>query len=395
MKVLLINKFHYKKGGAETYYFELAKLLQKAGHKVIFFSMQSKKNEKCAYDKYFVSNKEYVEKTSFVDKIKAAKTIVYSKEAYFKISELIKKEKPDLAILNNIHRQLTTSIIDALYENNVKIYWVVHDLILLCPNYTMLDSHFQICEKCCNGNYFKCVEKKCIKNSYLKSFLAYREAKFNRKRNLINKISMFITPSIFYKDKLLEYGFNSSKVRYIPNPISVPDTINIFKGDYCLYFGRLSREKGIDDLIRACGATGTKLLILGTGPFEDELKDLVKEANYDNIVFGGFCSGDKLTTAIQKSFFVVLPSKWYENCPYSAIEAMILGKPLIVSNNGGLPELVNNGYNGFIFNDIDELVNILSSIKKDLNYNDLCQNSYKKADELFNENKYLDRLFSK
>ena len=140
MKVLLINKYHYRKGGAETFYFTLAEILKKAGHDVIFFSMNHKKNEECKQKEYFVTNKEYNEKTSLFTKIKAFFTLVYSKETYKKLSKLIQDEKPDVAVLNNIHRQLTTAVIDALYDNKVKIYWVVHDLIMLCPNYQMLDN---------------------------------------------------------------------------------------------------------------------------------------------------------------------------------------------------------------------------------------------------------------
>ena len=193
MKVLLVNKFHFYKGGAETYYFTLAELLKRAGHQVIFFSMKHEKNIKCDQEEYFVENREYVGKSSFIQKMKAFKNFVYSKETYNNLSKLIEEEKPDLAILNNIHRQLTTAVVDALYDHKIKMYWVVHDLIMLCPNYQMLDGNGHICEDCCSGKYKNCIKKKCVKNSKIKSYLAVKEAKYNKKNDTYKKIDMFIT----------------------------------------------------------------------------------------------------------------------------------------------------------------------------------------------------------
>lgn len=395
MKILLVNKYHYLKGGAETYYFTLGKILEKAGHTVIYFSMSSSENLPCKQENYFVSHKEYVNKTTFIEKIKAFNTLIYSKEAYNKITKLIENEKPDLAILSNIHRQLTTSIIDALYEHKIKIYWVVHDLILLCPNYTMLNNKFEICEKCCGGKYFNCVKNKCVKNSYLKSFLGYREAKYNKKRNIVKKIDLFITPSNFYRDKMIEYGFEPNKIKYIPNPIEITKNILINNdGSYCLYFGRLSREKGIKTLIRACLETDTELLILGKGPLENELKELVGKSGKTNIKFGGFASGNALEKYIHDSKIVALPSEWYENGPYSAMEAMNLGKPLLVSNKGGLPELVDNNINGYIFNSYEELLKILESLNKNGIDPLMGFNSYKKAFSMFNADDYVEKIFT-
>ena len=203
MRILLVNKFHFNKGGAETYYFTLADALKRAGHEVVFFSMKHDKNFECKQDKYFVTNREYNNGTSILAKLKAFKNFNYSKEAYNNMKQLISDLKPDLAILSNIHRQLTTSIVDALHEQKVKMFWVVHDLITLCPNYQMLDNDGNICEECCDGNYKCCIKKKCVKNSKLKSFLAYKEAKYNKKHNTYEMVDLFITPSNFYRNKIL------------------------------------------------------------------------------------------------------------------------------------------------------------------------------------------------
>lgn len=399
MKILLVNKFHYRKGGAETYYFTLADALKKAGHEVIFFSMQHEKNLPCEQSKYFVTNREYVGKTSILKKISAAKSLIYSKEAYEKMNQLIKDEKPDLAILSNIHRQLTTSIVDALYENNIKTYWVVHDLIMLCPDYQMLDSNHKICEMCANGNYSYCIKKKCVKNSLLKSYLAAKEAKYNKKHNTYAKIDKFITPSNFYRKKLIEYGFDENKVVYIPNPLPLDTKYEVSQkvDDYLLYYGRLSIEKGISTLINAMKGIDYKLIILGTGPIEDDLRKQIEDNKLSDKVFMlGFKSGDELQDYIKRAKAVVLPSEWYENGPYSAMEAMALGKPLIVSNYGGLPELVEDGVNGYIFAGTDNLIlriREIISLSQEA-YDKMCNESMNIAKKKFNANIYTSRFLS-
>lgn len=396
MKILLVNKFHFQKGGAETYYFTLAEALKKAGHQVIFFSMKHEKNVPCDQEKYFVENREYVNKTSILDKIKAFNNFVYSKEAYENMSKLIEDEKPDLAILNNIHRQLTTSVVDALYVHHIKTYWVVHDLISLCPNYQMLDGNGKVCEDCCNGKYINCIKKKCVKNSFVKSYLAYKEAKYNRNLKTYEKIDLFITPSNFYRDKLIQYGFNEDKVKYIPNPLAFSYKFELCNHDdgYLLYFGRLSREKGVITLIDSMKDVDYKLYIVGTGPLENELKEHAK--NNPNIEFKGFQTGESLQNFIKNSRCVILPSEWYENGPYSAMEAMGKGKPLIVSNMGGLPELVEDGKNGYIYDTNEKLTEAIKKIIElsSEKYKEFCTKSLSIAKDKFEPNNYIYYLLN-
>lgn len=393
MKVLLVNKFHYMKGGAERYYFTLADIFKKQGHDVIFFSMNHEKNYPCDQEEYFVSNKEYNNKTSLIDKFKAYRTLIYSNEAYIKMNQLLNDEKPDLVILNNIHRQITTSIIDAISEHNIKMYWVAHDLITLCPAYTMLDGNGNICEDCCNGEFKNCIRKKCVKNSRVKSSLAVKEAKYNLKNKIYDKVDKFITPSNFYRKKLIQYGFDENKVIHKPNPLPLDTKYELNDKDekYILYFGRLSKEKGVKTLIDSIKDINYRLIVLGTGPIEKELKEYVNSNKITNVELLGFKQGEELTNYIRNSRCVVLPSEWYENGPYSAMEAMALGKPLIVSNLGGLPELVEQNKNGYIFTSKEELKESLIKMinLNEEEYKSMCNSSLDKSKELFNPYKYI------
>ena len=394
MKVLLVNKFHYRKGGSETYYFTLAAALQKKGHEVIFFAMQDEKNLPCEQAEYFVSNASV--NGGIKSKLNMVLHIAYSKEAYKKMKALLVAEKPDLVILNLVHKQITLSIIDAIREYDAKlpIFWTMHDLITVCPSYVMLDGRGNICEKCLGGSFKPCVENNCIKGSKLMSILSKYEADYIRKRKWYDQVDLFICPSDFYKNKLAQAGFTKSPIVTMRNPLPLNTQYGDGrKGEYVLYFGRLSEEKGVKTLLAAAKETGCKLYILGTGPAEDALKEFAKDM--PNVEFKGFQTGKPLENYVKNSCCVVLPSEWYENGPYSAMEAMAAGKPLIVSGNGGLPELVDEGENGYVYH--GGAAELAGSIRKMLTLTDeeyekmsLC--AVEKAKELFNPMQYVEQL---
>ena len=183
MKILLVNKFHYIKGGSERYYFTLAEAFRQAGHEVVFFAMRDEKNLPCAQEKYFVSNASV--KGGIKSKLNMVLHIAYSKEAYKKMRALLAAERPDLILLNLVHKQITLSVLDAIreYDANLPVFWTMHDLIAVCPAYTMLDGNGNICEKCLHGDYKNCVRNKCVKGSKLMSMLSAYEANYIRKKH--------------------------------------------------------------------------------------------------------------------------------------------------------------------------------------------------------------------
>ena len=365
MKILMVNKFFYIKGGSETYYFALKKLLEENGDEVIDFSMKDKKNFESQYSKFFVDSVDYNKKQSLISKVKAGFKIIYSFEAKRKLEKLIKETKPDIAHLHIFQHQLSLSILDVLKKYNIPIVYTAHDLKMLCPNYKML-THGKVCEQCKNGKYFNCLKNKCIKNSSIKSTIGMLEAYTNKLRKSYDIIDHIITPSEFYKDKFIEFGIEQEKISHIPNFLDTKqikyDTIQT--DDYFLYFGRLSEEKGIMTLIKAMeGIKCSNLKIVGTGPLEEEIKKYIKNNNIANIEMLGFKSGKELYTIVGNAKAVVLPSEWYENGPYSAIESLKLGRIIIGSDLGGIPELIDG--NGYIFEhgNIKELHEILEKVQ--------------------------------
>lgn len=395
MKVLLVNKFHYRKGGSETYYFTLAEALKARGHEVIFFAMQDEKNLPCEQEEYFVSNASV--NGGIKSKLNMLLHMTYSKEAYTKMKKLLQAEQPDLVILNLVHKQITLSIIDAIKEHDPKlpIFWTMHDLIAVCPAYTMRDGSNQICEKCLGGDYSHCVKNKCIKGSSLMSILSKYEAEYIRKRKWYDKVDLFICPSAFYQKKLEEGKFTKSPIVTMRNPLPLDTAYECSTENegYILYFGRLSHEKGVKTLIEAAKLCGCRLVILGTGPEEETLKAFAEGCS--NIEFKGFQTGEALQNYVKNSKCVVLPSEWYENGPYSAMEAMSMGKPLIVSNMGGLPELVEDRANGYIYEKTAEA--LAESIRKlqelpEETYRQMALCALEKARTMFSAEAYVKSI---
>ena len=205
MKVLLVNKFHYIKGGSETYYFGLGELLRKQGHEVIYFSMKDKKNRPCNQEKYFVENVDFNAPMNKMQTVRAALKMLYSFEAKRKFRQLVIDEKPDIIHLNIFQSQLTGSIVDVAKKYHIPVVYTAHDLKSVCPNYQML-NHGKICERCLHGNYINCFKTGCMKDSKAKSLLATIEAYVYKWKKTYQKIDLVITPSDFYKRKIGEAG---------------------------------------------------------------------------------------------------------------------------------------------------------------------------------------------
>ena len=352
MKICLVNKFHTVKGGSETYYFALGEMLEKRGHEVIYFSMKDEKNKTCKQEKYFVEHVDFNGTMSKLQIVKASLRMLYSMEAKKKFEQLIKNERPDIIHLNIFQSQLTGSIVDAAKKYRIPIVYTAHDLKSICPNYQML-NHGKICERCLHGNYINCFKTGCMKDSRAKSLLATMEAEVYKKKKIYQKLDLIITPSLFYKRKIEEAGIAKCPVIHMTNflPEGTEYKSGNSNGEYFLYFGRLSRENGILTLIQAYeyAKVNRPLYIVGTGPMKEQIEQfIIKKKLQGQVKLLGFKTGQELKNIISNARCICLPSEWYENGPYSIMEAQAVGKPVIVSDNGGLPELVEDGVNGYI-----------------------------------------------
>ncbi len=397
VNILLVNKFFYLRGGSERVFLEEADLLKRNRHQVAFFSMFDKRNLSCPQSKYFIDHIDYETPVKNIKpKILQSLKMLYSFEAKEKIEELLNDYQIDIAHLHNIHHQISPSILDVFVKYKVPTVMTLHDYKLVCPSYSMLTDG-KPCEKCKNGKYFWCFLKKCTKDSYAKSLLNVVEMYLHHKiLHIYDKIDVFISPSIFLKKKLKEVGFKKEIV-HLPNFINAKDYLPkySFNEKIICYFGRLSEEKGLFTLLEAVKGIDIKLKIVGDGPIKENLKFKVKSEKLDNVDFLGYKSGRELENEIKRSMTVVLPSECYENNPRIVLEAFVLGKPVIGSKIGGIPELVQDGKTGLTFeprnisdlrNKIEYLVNSPDKISK------MGKNARKFVEKNFNPEKHYQEL---
>ena len=348
MKVLLINKYHYLKGGAERAYFDTAHILAENGHEVSFFSMQHPDNRETPWSRYFVSNVDYLtEPVSFLAKIRLAWRIIWNSEAAENLEQLLLEAKPDIAHLHNIYHQLSPSILWTLHKHHVPIVMTLHDYKLASPNYSLY-VRGAIWN---TGSSFRCIADRCVKNSFAKSFVCAVEKWVHESIGSYRKVSVFLSPSQFLIEKFRELG-SPFHIERVPQPLlPFPEQPSSkTTNDYLLFFGRLSVEKGVSVLLEAMQELPEKkLCIVGVGPEEEALKNFVKTKNLTNISFLGPKYGDELQSLIRDAEAIVMPSVWYENMPYTILEALAIGKVVIASRIGGIPERIQDGINGFLF----------------------------------------------
>lgn len=349
MKILMVNKFLYPAGGSETYMLQLGKELTRLGHKVEYFGMEHEGN--CVGN----SNGAYTKDMDFhtsnpIKKLTYAFSTIYSVDARKKIRIVLDSFKPDVVHLNNFNYQLTPSILMEIRkydrENGVKtkIVYTAHDFQLLCPNHMMMiPSTLEVCEKCVGGKYKGCVKNACIHNSKAKSIMGAAEASLYRKLKTYKEIDKIICCSHFMESKIRLHPDLRGKTLALHNFCETAPASFNSNGKYVLYFGRFSKEKGIMTLIEAAKSLPEiPFIFAGAGELEGEIN---KVKNIRNV---GFQSGSALNSYIADAAFSVYPSIWYENCPFAVIESILLGTPVIASDIGGIPELIDNGSTGIL-----------------------------------------------
>ncbi len=397
MKILMINKFLYPNGGSETYIFKLGEELIRQGHKVEYFGMEHE--GRCVGNAVgaYTSDMDF-HGGNKLEKLTYPIKTIYSVEARRKIRLVLNDFQPDVCHLNNFNYQLTPSIILEIRKwekqsgHKAKIVYTAHDYQLICPNHMLhnLNTH-ENCEKCLNGNFIYCTKGKCIHGSTAKSAVGTLEAFLWKWQGVYKEIDILICPSHFMKAKLDRNPIFSNRTVVMHNFIDKVKAKEVEKKNYVLYFGRFSEEKGIRTLISVCKSLPEiQFVFAGTGPLEDEIK---KVSNIKNV---GFQTEETLEQLIREARFSVYPSEWYENCPFSVMESQMYGTPVLGANIGGIPELIEVGKTGELFESGSEEI-LREQIQK-LYTRDNLREFYCRVDnkvELFDTNKvYCNKILA-
>jgi glycosyltransferase involved in cell wall biosynthesis len=361
MKALFLNNYHYLRGGSEQVFFGEMDILRSYGHDVKSYARKSEHDILSDfYDKFPLDIKTDSLSIGF-GAIKTLKEIVYSAETKKKMRQILLEYIPDVAHAHNIYGRLTTSVLDILRKMNIPVVMTLHDYKIVCPSYKLMYRN-RICEDCKGKKFYHAILNRCHKNSIFASSIYAFESWFNQFFDKYNSnVNFFISPSLFLKEKLIEFGWPKERIVYIPNFIVFQNFIPSYDfEEYLLYIGRLSVEKGVSTLIQAFKKLGhkrIKLLICGDGPERKRLENL--SAGDDRIEFTGYLSGEELSRVTRLAKGVIVPSEWYENAPLSILEAFAYGKPVIGARIGGIPEMIDDGINGLIFEatNVDDLKN--------------------------------------
>lgn len=360
MKILMVNKFLYPNGGSETYIFKLGDYLKSIGHQVQYFGMEHEGRCVGNSAEQYTSDMDFHTGSKLTQLTYPLKTI-YSKEAKKKISIVLEDFKPDVIHINNFNYQLTPSIIYAANEykkksdKKVKIVFTAHDYQLLCPNHMMFDTNGNCCEKCIGGNFINCTKGGCIHGSKAKSLIGTIEASLYKVLKPYKYIDSIICCSEFLKSKMDTNPIFAGKTIAMHNFINSVQPKDVEKENYVLFFGRYSKEKGIETIINS---KSTEFICAGSGDYEEQINA------QEHITNVGFKSGEELENLIRKAKCTVYPSIWYENCPFSVMESIMYGTPVVGADIGGIPELIDNGKTGLLFtpNNVEEFENAIKSI---------------------------------
>ena len=350
MKILMVNKFLHPNGGSETYIFKLGEYLQSQGHEVQFFGMEHEGRIVGNRAEAYTSDMDFHGGSKLAKLTYPIKTI-YSAEARKKIRVVLDDFQPDVCHLNNFNYQLTPSIILEIRRwekqsgHKCKILYTAHDYQLVCPNHMCNNpGTLENCEKCLGGSFINCTKGRCIHGSLAKSAVGTLEAMFWKWMGVYKQIDTVICCSHFMKTKLDTNPVFADKTVVMHNFVDRVEQKQVEKKDYVLYFGRYSQEKGIATLIQvAKELPQIPFIFAGTGPLEHLLDGV---SNIKNV---GFQRGEALETLIREARFTVYPSEWYENCPFSVMESQMYGTPVLGADIGGIPELIQVGETGELF----------------------------------------------
>lgn len=422
MKVLLINSEHTRAGGAYTVYLNTGEMLRAAGIEVVYFALHTGSEIPCAQSEYFANPVNQSSPVKYVVKR------FYNRNAAKCLQKLIDAEHPDVAQAHLMWGSLAPSILEVLRRNRIPVIHTVHDFAMVCSKVVLKSSDGKVCERCAGGKACQSIKTKCHNGSFLRSLIATSEFIYrNKYHHPVSLIDHFMFVSKFCADKHCEMDgrFNSalkSVIYNVPNEDfaslavgSMPDTY----GSYYLYYGRLSFEKGLHTLLEVFSRHPEMTLkVVGTGPLEKELKEKytcprtangVTEKNcasgsiaagekecYENIQFLGYHSGGALAELVRSARFVCVPSECYENNPMTIVESYTLGTPVIASRIGGIPEIVEEGKTGYLFESgskdgLEMALQNSNSLTK-TEYQQMKEMAKKYSHEKFERDSYVDRL---
>ena len=362
MRILFCNKYNYPFSGTEVYLFEAMELLRARGHEVALFSMADPRGSPTQYDRHFVPHVDFKQRSGWFEKVRLAGRAIYSCEARRRIRGMIAEFRPDVAHVRNIYHHLSPSILWELRTQKVPVVYHLNDFKVLCASYNLV-LRGQACEACKGGEFWHALKEKCYPGWGARMTLV-AEAYLHKWAGTYEKcVDRFLAPSQFVRDKFVEHGWDPARFEVLPHfqPVRAA-TERAVENAPLLYFGRLSAEKGVDDLLHAMQRLPTlRLMIAGDGPERGRLEQLAVELGLANVEFAGDMRGAELERAIAGSRFTVLPSHAYETLGKTILESYAEARAVVATDLGSRRELVQAGKTGLLYKtgDVEQLTSAI------------------------------------
>ena len=347
MRILHVNKFLYRRGGAEAYMLDLAARQSAAGHEVAFFATKHPQNQPSKYEAFFP---EYIElnppPSSWSGRARAAGRIFYSRAAEEGLARVVDRHRPDIVHVHNIYHHLSPSVLRPLRDRAIPTVMTLHDFKLACPTHRFM-ANGRVCEACVPRRFYMAAVKRCYEGSLAASSLNGLELAAHTLFRMYDPVDVFVCPSRFMVDKMTAAHVFPERLRWLPNFV---DASAIERkgvpGGGAVYAGRLSEEKGVDTLVRAAAEVKGDIHIVGDGPDRAALEGLAREMGTDRVVFHGHVAAAEVHRLVRAAAVGVMPSRGYENAPMGVLESFACGVPVVGSDHGGLPELIDPGADG-------------------------------------------------
>jgi glycosyltransferase involved in cell wall biosynthesis len=347
MRVLQVNSFFYERAGGEAHFMDLLELLDREGHEVSVVAMDHPSNAACRWPHQWVPYVAHEAGLGIWGSARAFGRSIYSPDVARRVESFAKSRRVDVAHLHGIHHHLSLGVVDGLCRASVPIVWTLHDYRTVCPASSLLRDGSP-CEACSHATFWHAMRWRCRGGSSARSLAVCAESYWAAWASRYERVDCFIAPSRFLARKVLEMGLPARRMEVVRNPLPVESARSGLERSGLLYVGRLSKEKGVDVLIRATARVpAARLTVVGDGPERARLEELASSLKA-KVDFLGWLDRGQVPAVMNGSAILCVPSIWYENCPVVVLEAMSTGLPVAVSDIGGLPELARHGECGVI-----------------------------------------------
>lgn len=354
MRILLVNAFHYPRGGVERACFDETRLLGDAGHEVGHFAIQDPRNLPSPTRPWFAPHADYSPDASLARRIGQLPRALWSFPAARAMRRLLAAWPPDVAHVHAPSRYLTPSVVRELERAGIPVVMTLHDFKPWCTNRTLF-AHGAPCERCRGGRHIEAFRTACVQDSRAASAVGAAEAYLHDLLGVYRNVRRWIAPSRFVRDKAVELGLDPARATVIPHAVTdgfAPRSVSgpepgLPAAPYVLYAGRLSVEKGVRLLPAiALRLAPTPLVVAGDGPLGAWLDG--QGAGLTNLHRLGQLDRDALARVVARAAVCVVPSLSYETFCFAVAEAQLAGRPVVASRIGAIPELVEHEVTGLL-----------------------------------------------